>query len=318
MRIIETVLVPAELAGQRTDRAAAVLFPDYSRSNLVRWLKDGGLTLDGARVKANHKVMGGEQLYLDVESGAEAAWDAAQTVEFSVLYEDDHLLVVDKPAHVVVHPGAGNPDHTLVNGLIAHREALKHLPRAGIVHRLDKDTSGVMVVAASLAAHRHLVDAIQNREVQRGYLAVAEGRMVSGLDIDRPIGRDPRQRTRQAVREDGKPALTHVRVQERFRVHTLIKAALATGRTHQIRVHLASIGHPLVGDRRYGARGLLPRGGSSAFVERVRAFPRQALHAHSLSFDHPASGKTLDFSAPVPDDLQGLIDALREDADGAR
>jgi 23S rRNA pseudouridine1911/1915/1917 synthase len=292
---------------------AAILFDEFSRALLTRWMSEGALTVDGLVVKPKTKLIGGERLALDAQAAPVEDWASAQPIEFSVLYEDEDLLVIDKPAGLVVHPGAGNPDGTLVNGLLAHRPALAGLPRAGIVHRLDKETSGLLVVAASLQAHTQLVRDLQARAIERRYLAVSEGRMVAGRDIDAPIGRDPRSRVRQAVREDGKPALTRVRVQERYRVHTLIEAQLATGRTHQIRVHLASIGYPLVGDRRYGARGRLPPGADADLIECLRTFPRQALHAWVLGLNHPASGEPLEFTAPIPGDLTQLIEALRAD-----
>jgi 23S rRNA pseudouridine1911/1915/1917 synthase len=303
------------LAGERADRAAAALLPAHSRTNLSRWIRGGELTVDGRTVKPNHRLGGGERLSLDARLTLGDNWSEAQHVPFRVLYEDEHVLVVDKPAGVVVHPGAGNRDHTLVNGLLERRPELRSLPRAGVVHRLDKDTSGVMVIAASPLAHRRLVAAIQAREVARDYLAVAEGRMVAGLDIDRPIGRHPTIRTRQAVRADGRPALTRVRVRARFRSHTLLDASLATGRTHQIRVHLAAIGHPLAGDRRYGARGRLPAGAADELVAAVQAFARQALHARRLAFRHPATQEEQVFEAPVPADLAQLIDLLERDAE---
>ena len=305
--------MPPELAGERVDKVAAILFDEFSRALLTRWLGEGALKVDGGQVKPKTKLIGGELLELDVLAEPVADWASGQSVEFDILHEDEDLLVIDKPAGVVVHPGAGNPDQTLVNGLLEHCPDLAHLPRAGIIHRLDKDTSGLLVVAASLKAHTRLVRDLQARKIERRYLAVCEGRMVAGRDIEAPIGRDPRNRTRQAIRDDGKPALTRVRVQERYRVHTLIEAQLATGRTHQIRVHLSSIGYPLVGDRRYGARGRLPPAADPSLIELLRGFPRQALHAWVLGLTHPGSGERLEFSAPLPDDLTGLIEALRAD-----
>jgi 23S rRNA pseudouridine1911/1915/1917 synthase len=298
-----------------------MLFDEFSRALLNRWMGEGALTVDGAVVKPRTKLSGGEMLELNAGREPIEDWASAQRVAFTVLHEDDDLIVVSKPAGLVVHPGAGNPDQTLVNGLLQHRPDLARLPRAGIIHRLDKDTSGLLVVAASLTAHTRLVRDLQAREIRRHYLAVTEGRMVSGRDIDAPIGRDPRTRLRQAVREDGKPALTRVRVQERYRVHTLVEAQLATGRTHQIRVHLSSIGYPLVGDRRYGARGRLPPGAAPSLIELLRSFPRQALHAWTLGLTHPESGEWLEFSAPLPDDMAELVAALRadqEDSEAAR
>ncbi len=308
--------VPAELAGERVDRVAAVLFADFSRAELSRWIVAGALTVDGQTCKPKTRVVGGEMLRLQAQREIREAWQEAQHIDLEVLYEDEHLLVINKPAGLVVHPGAGNPDRTLVNGLLHHRDALARLPRAGVVHRLDKDTSGVMVVAASELSQLRLSRMIAGRKVSRQYVCVCEGRMVAGRDVDAPIGRDPHVRTRQAIREDGKPARTEFRVRERFRAHTLVDAHLYTGRTHQIRVHMQSIGYPLVGDRRYGARGKVPSGASPQLIELLHAFPRQALHAESLEFEHPITRQAMAFTAPWPGDLAALVAALREDADG--
>lgn len=305
--------VPERCAGERLDRVAAELLADFSRSRLTAWIRDGKLTVDGRRERPAYRVLGGEPILLDVEVEAHGL-HAPEPVPFDVVHEDEHFLVVDKPAGVVVHPGAGNPSGTLVNGLIGHRPALAALPRAGLVHRLDKDTSGLLVVAASEAAHRSLVDAMANREIERVYLAVVEGVLTAGRDVELAVGRDPARRTRQRVREDGRPALTRVRVQGRYRAHTAVRATLGTGRTHQVRVHLSAIGHPLVGDRRYGARGRLPTHPSPELIEEIRAFGRQALHAHSLGFRHPASGVPLAFSSPAPTDIARLMAVLGADA----
>jgi 23S rRNA pseudouridine1911/1915/1917 synthase len=307
--------VPPELAGERVDKAAAVLFDDFSRAALSGWIQAGALTVDGARVKPKIRLLGGETLTLDAQLQAREDWQSAEDVPFEVVYEDEHLLVVNKPAGVVVHPGAGNPRGTLVNGLLNHRRSLELVPRAGIVHRLDKDTSGLMLVAADLVAHKRLVDALQARQIKRIYGAVVEAVMVSGQDIDRPIGRDPVRRTQQRVRDDGRPALTRVRVKERYRTHSLIRAELETGRTHQIRVHLSSIGHPLLGDARYGARGRLPPGADAETIALLQGFKRQALHAEQLEFEHPGSGEIVNFQVPAPADMQAVINALRADAD---
>ncbi len=307
-------VVPAGMAGQRIDRVAALLFADFSRAELSRWITAGELTVDGQSWKPKQKVAGGETLNLQAERTAREAWQDAQAMPLDVLYEDEHLLVLNKPPGLVVHPGAGNPDQTLVNGLLHHRAALKLLPRAGVVHRLDKDTSGVMVVAASEIAQLRLSRMIAQRKLSRSYVCVCEGRMVAGQDVDAPIGRDPHVRTRQAIREDGKTARTEFRVRERFRAHTLVDARLLTGRTHQIRVHMQSIGYPLVGDRRYGARGKVPSGADMALINLLHGFKRQALHAQELAFEHPESGAHMSFSAPWPADISVLVDALREDA----
>ena len=316
--VIRQSTVPPELAGERVDKAAAVLFDEFSRATLSSWIQAGALTVDGARVKPKIRLLGGETLLLDAKLQPSQDWQSPESVPFDVVYEDADLLVVNKPAGLVVHPGAGNRSGTLVNGLLHYRRSLELVPRAGIVHRLDKDTTGLLLIAADLRAHKRLVGDLQARQITRAYLALVEGVMVGGKDIDRPIGRDPIRRTLQRVRDDGRPALTRVRVVHRFRAHTLIAAELETGRTHQIRVHLSSIGHPLVGDSRYGARGVLPRAAEPRTVDLLRGFRRQALHAQRLEFNHPRSGDALSFSAPAPDDMQQLIETLRADATDVR
>ena len=310
--MIEAV-VPLGLAGERADQAAARLFADHSRTMLARLIKSGALTVDGKTVKPNRILAGGERLKLRPEPKPTEAWAKPQAVAFDIIHEDEDILIVNKPPGVVVHPGAGNPDGTLVNGLLRHRPALGGLPRGGVVHRLDQGTSGLLVVAASMSAHGRLVKAISQHRVLRRYFGVAEGVLTGGQVIDKPVGRDPHQRTKQRVRGDGRPARTRVVVRERFRAHTLFAAELETGRTHQIRVHMASIGNPLVGDRRYGARGRLPRAPHPQVTLTVRGFQRQALHAAELAFDHPSTGKRCHFQAPPPQDLAELIAVLRQD-----
>ncbi len=312
-RIARAMLISGDHAGLRIDKVAAVLMPEFSRTQLAQWVRDGSLTLNGAVVPAKHKVFGGETLRLDAVAAQGARWDAPQSVPFEVVYQDEHLLVIDKPAGVVVHPGAGNPDGTLVNGLLALRSGQSALPRAGIVHRLDKDTSGLLVVAATSAALRALTLALQRHAVTRRYKAVVEGVLTGGRAIDAPIARDPRNRLRQRVASDGRPAQTRIAVDARYRAHTLVTAELATGRTHQIRVHLASIGYPLVGDHRYGSRGRLPSRPSLELLQQIRGFKRQALHAWELGFEHPISGQVLQFVAPLPADLAQLITVLEQD-----
>jgi 23S rRNA pseudouridine1911/1915/1917 synthase len=306
--------VPAELAGGRLDQAAAEIFSDYSRVLLKGWIDSGELLVDGVRVKPRHRLRGGERLTLEATLEAREDWRSAQQVDFEVVYEDEDVLVVNKPAGLVVHPGAGNPDGTLVNGLLAHRKELELLPRAGIVHRLDKDTSGLLLVAANLPAQGHLTEQLSARTVRRCYQAITEGVMVAGRRIDLPIGRHPRQRTRQAVRDDGREARTEVRVIERWRAHTLIEATLETGRTHQIRVHLAAVGYPLLGDRRYGARGKVPSGADARLISAIGEFRRQALHAGLLGFVHPRRGDYCEFAATLPADMQKLLEVLSADA----
>lgn len=301
-----------EHAGARVDRVASLLFSDHSRVVLARALEQGHLTLDGQIVRASLRVRGGELLALDLPP-APVLTDVPQSIPLEILHEDDDVIVIDKPAGLVVHPGAGNPDRTLVNALLAHRPGLGVLPRAGVVHRLDKETSGVMMIAASQRAHTQFVSALAERTVKRTYVAIVEGWLVSGAEYRQPIGRDPHHRVRQAVRADGRPAHTSVRVRQRYRAHTTIQADLHTGRTHQIRVHLSHAGYPLVGDTTYGARGRLPPKPTPELVATVRGFRRQALHAERLTFEHPGSGDWLEFSAPWPADLVNLQNVLQAD-----
>jgi 23S rRNA pseudouridine1911/1915/1917 synthase len=312
-RIERSVRVTPELAGQRIDKAAATLLAEFSRTQLAQWIKDGSLTLDDARVAAKHRVFGGERLALDAEPPDGARWDAPQRVPFDVVYEDDDLLVIDKPPGVVVHPGAGNPDGTLVNGLLRARPALAALPRAGIVHRLDKDTGGLLIVGASPIALKRLTRALARHAITRRYEAIVEGVLTGGRTIDAPLGRDPSNRLRQRVTSDGKPAVTRVHVIDRYRAHCHVRAELETGRTHQIRVHLSAIGHPLVGDRRYGARGRLPPRPSMELLDGIRAFHRQALHAAELSFEHPIDGQLMTFQSTPPADFVQLLETLAND-----
>jgi 23S rRNA pseudouridine1911/1915/1917 synthase len=313
-RVERTAEVPLALAGQRLDRVVAEIFPDFSRSRLADWIKAGRLTVDGAPARPRDPVAGGERVVLatDLEQQVDAA---GEDIELVIVHEDKHVLIVDKPAGLVVHPGAGNPAGTLQNALLHHDPKLAEIPRAGIVHRLDKDTSGVMVVARTLAAHTRLVEMIAAREVRRRYEAVVYGAIVAGGTIDAPIGRHRHERTKMAVLEEdesAREAVTHYRVRERYRAHTRVQVDLETGRTHQIRVHFAHIRHPLVGDPVYG--GLkLPKGASEAFVAALRGFRRQALHAERLEFPHPVSGKTIVAEGKRPADLEALIAALRAD-----
>ncbi|BFI95124.1 MAG: 23S rRNA pseudouridine(1911/1915/1917) synthase RluD [Rhodanobacter sp.] len=306
--------VPLAAAGRRFDQAVAELFPDYSRSRLAGWIKSGAVTLDGGTAPPRQLLRGGELVRLEAELEAEVE-SAPEAIALAIVHEDEHLLVLDKPAGLVVHPGAGNASGTLLNALLHHDSRLAELPRAGIVHRLDKDTSGLMVVAKTLPAMTALVEKLSNHDVQRQYEAVVLGSMVSGGTVDAPIGRSMGDRLRQAVREDetGKHAVTHYRLRERFRAHSLLQCNLETGRTHQIRVHLTHIGHPLVGDPLYGGGLKLPKRAAPELVAALRGFRRQALHAERLAFEHPATGASMSFDAPRPDDMTALIAALRDD-----
>ena len=306
--------VPDALAGRRFDAVLAELFPEYSRSRLSAWVKSGDVLLDGATVRPREAVRAGQEVMLTATLEAQVS-AGPEDIPLSVLYEDAEVLVIDKPAGLVVHPGAGNHTGTLVNALLFRDPALAAVPRAGIVHRLDKDTSGVMVVARTLQAQAALVAQLSAREVHRQYLAVVVGALVSGGTVDAPIDRHPRDRLRMAVREDGREATTHYRLQERFRAHTALECRLETGRTHQIRVHMAHLKYPIVGDPLYGGPVKLPRGASDDLIAALRGFRRQALHAQVLEFVHPTTGKPVRCEAPLPGDLQALLRALRTDAE---
>lgn len=302
--------ITPELAGKRLDQAVAGLFPDYSRSRLQTWIKEGRVTLNGHPARQRDKVVPGDRVGLAPvhEDQVEAR---PQEIPLDIVFEDEHLLVVNKPAGLVVHPAAGNPDGTLLNGLLFHDPTLVELPRAGIVHRLDKDTTGLMVVARTQLAYQRLVAAMAAREIKREYRALVLGRLNVGGTIEQPIGRHPSQRTRMAVNPLGKPAVTHYRVLERFRAHTLLRVNLETGRTHQIRVHMAYIRHPIFGDRVYGGRLHVPPGANEELKTLMRSFGRQALHARRLSLEHPVTGRPMEWNAPMPLDMAELLEALR-------
>lgn len=303
--------VPAKLAGERLDAALAVLVPEFSRSRLSIWIKDGLVTVDGKPVRPKDKVWGGERISVQAQPDPEETAFTAENIPLDVVYADASILVLNKPAGLVVHPGSGNWTGTLLNGLLFAYPELKTVPRAGIVHRLDKDTSGLMVVARTLQAQNNLVQQLQARSVKRIYLAVAQGKLTGEGTVEAPIGRHPRERTKMAVVHSGKPAITHWRTLEQFSAHTLVECRLETGRTHQIRVHMAHIGHPLAADPVYGGR---PRLTSPELNLALEDFQRQALHARKLSLQHPETGKTMSWKAPVPDDLTTLLLALRADA----
>ncbi len=304
--------VPDELAGLRLDQALAKMFPDYSRSRLKAWLVGGAVLVDGDKRRPKDRVDGGEEIELNVVAEA-AVRSEPEPIRLDIVFEDEALLVINKQAGLVVHPGAGNPRGTLMNGLLHHAPALMELPRAGIIHRLDKDTTGLMLVGKTLPAHTALARALAEREVSRYYLAICRGVLTGGGTINEAIGRHPVDRTKMSVQHDGRPAVTHFTVRERFRAHTFVDVRLETGRTHQIRVHFAHRRHALVGDAVYGGRLALPAGASEALIDELRRFKRQALHAARLKLTHPTSGAELDFEAPIPEDLARLTDALRAD-----
>jgi 23S rRNA pseudouridine1911/1915/1917 synthase len=301
--------VPIQCHGMRLDQVAAELFPEYSRNRLATWIKEGQLTVDGRTVKPRDKATASAQLTLLVADQPVIDWQP-QSLPLKVIFEDEHILVVNKPAGVVVHPAAGHADGTLVNALLAHAPELGALPRGGIVHRLDKETSGIMFVARSSLAHKSLVAQLSGRTVSRTYCAVCTGALTGGGKIDAPIDRHPTARTKMAVVADGKPAVTHFRIAHRFKHYTQLQVNLETGRTHQIRVHMAHRKWPLIGDPVYGGRQRVPAGASDLLMSTLRSFPRQALHAQALEFEHPASGDWMEFETELPDDLVNLLEIL--------
>ena len=310
-RIRMTAKAGPDHAGMRLDQLAAVLFPDFSRARLQKWVRSGELTVDGRVLKTTYRINGGETLRLDAlpERHGEVL---PQDIPLDIIHADDDIILINKPAGLVVHPAAGHPDGTLQNALLYFDSGLATLPRSGIVHRLDKDTTGVMVVARSLRAHTSLVEQLQARQMSRVYEAVAKGETNMSGTVDAPIGRHPRDRKRMAVVLSGKPAVTHFRIMQRFLGFSHLEVSLESGRTHQIRVHMQHIGHPLVGDPVYGKSRKALKGVPDALLEVIRAFPRQALHARRLSLVHPASGGTVCFEAPLPADMEGLLAALAE------
>ena len=305
--------IPGEMRGRRLDQALSGLVPDYSRSRLQQWIRSGQVTVDGRVSQPKDKVMGGETVRINAEIAVQTASEG-EAIPLDIVYEDADLLVLDKPAGLVVHPAAGNPDGTLLNGLLHYDRSLAGVPRAGIVHRLDKNTTGLMVVARNLTAHKRLVEALQARTVKREYLAVVHSVLTAGGRIEAPIGRHPVDRKRMAVVANGKEAVTHYRVEERFRAHTLVRVQLETGRTHQIRVHMAHQHIPVLGDPVYGGRLRLPRGGDDTFRAVLTGFRRQALHATQLGLAHPVSGEPMRWHAAVPNDMARLISVLQQDA----
>ncbi len=299
-------------SGRRLDQVAASAWPEFSRSRLTEWIRAGALKVDESTAKPKLRLREGQQLVLRARLEDRPDSPEAEPMKLSVVYQDDDVLVIDKPAGLVVHPGSGNTVGTLVNGLLHHDPDLAALPRAGLVHRLDKDTSGCLVVARTPIAHRRLVEALKQRAVKRRYLAAVWGEMIAGGSVDAPLGRHPVDRRRQVVRADGRPARTHYRIQQRLAGATLLSVNLETGRTHQIRVHMQQIHYPLIGDPMYGRRGS-PAGLTEAQREAWRKFPRQALHAWQLEFEHPVSGAPVRAEAPIPEDLSRLISILAPD-----
>ena len=306
--------VPAELSGQRLDQALARMFPEYSRSRLKSWLLQGFITVDERAMRPRDAVSGGESVLLQPQPEI-ALTSEPEAQDLDIIFADADCLVVNKPAGLVVHPGAGNPRGTLLNGLLHDVPELERVPRAGIIHRLDKDTSGLLLVAKTLEAHTALVRALAERKIARHYLAVCTGVLTGGGSINEPLGRHPVDRLKMSVQKDGKPAVTHYRVNKRFAAHTYISVQLETGRTHQIRVHFAHRRHTLVGDQTYGGRLAIPAGASDRLRDTLRQFRRQALHAERLAFEHPQSGEEINFKVAPPADFADLLNALTEDSE---
>ena len=312
--------IPEELAGQRLDTALARLLPEHSRTRIKGWIEAGQVLVGRLPCKPRDVVTAGSRINVRITVEAPQPGVLPEAIPLRVVHEDDDVLVVDKPVGLVVHPGAGNPRHTLQNALLGRDPSLAQLPRAGIIHRLDKDTSGLLVVARTPEAHTSLTRQLLARTVSRDYLAVCVGAMTGGGTIDEPIGRHRTDRLRMTIRADGRPAVTHYRILERFRAHTYLSVKLETGRTHQIRLHLSHLRYPIAGDPVYGGRFAQPRGASERLLVTLRGFKRQALHAAGLAFDHPTSGARVSLRSPVPADFAELLAALRDDvrvADGA-
>ena len=309
--------LPPEFAGRRLDQALAALLPQYSRTRIQRWIAQGAVLVDGLAVRASNPVEGGESATVEARITEETGI-AAEDLPLDIVHQDSAVIVVNKAPGVVVHPGAGNREHTLQNALLAHDPKLKRVPRSGLVHRIDKDTSGLLVVARTLEAHTALVAELGAHEIEREYLALCTGAMTGGGTVDQRIGRHRTNRLKMAVRSDGRDAVTHYRIEKRFRAHTLARVRLETGRTHQIRVHLAHVGYPIVGDPVYGGRKRLPAGAAPALIAALANFRRQALHAAQLTFTHPKRGTRVSYQAPLPADFVDLLHALENDKTGAK
>jgi len=311
-KIHYTLDIPEKYASERLDQTLAKLLPDYSRTLIKEWIESGAVLVNGSSTKAKTTIKGGEHVTIDVTLKTQAQWEA-QAIPLRIEYEDDTLIIVNKPVGLVVHPGAGNADQTLLNALLHHASELQALPRAGIIHRLDKDTSGLLVVAKTPAAYKHISLQLKKRSLLREYQAIVCGTMISGGTIDAPLDRHPLQRTRRAVMDTGKPAVTHYRVAEKFRAHTRLKLQLETGRTHQIRVHMAHIHHPIVGDPVYGGRIQLAKGITPELKQALKNFQRQALHAFALGLIHPVTDEFMRWEIELPEDMAQLVQTLRND-----
>jgi 23S rRNA pseudouridine1911/1915/1917 synthase len=303
------ILIPIRLIGERIDAALAEMLPDFSRSKVTQWIKSGDALINEKTFKPKDKVKGGEIVYLTLNQKKNNDW-APEKIPLDIVFEDDDIIVINKQYGLVTHPGAGNWNGTLANALLYYDSSLSLLDRAGIVHRLDKNTSGLMVIARNEKSQKYLVEQLQSHLVEREYSALVYGHMIAGGSIDEPIGRDPKDRIKQAILSSGKTALTHYRIIDRFKSHTHVKAILETGRTHQIRVHLSHIGHSLIGDPMYGGRVRFPKKADEVLKQELFNFKRQALHSKKLSLIHPSSGESMSWKAPLPDDMMKLLNIL--------
>lgn len=310
-------VIPVDLANKRLDQVLAILFPEHSRSRLQNWIRNGFVHVDNQPANQQQRVKGGEQIEINAAREPQQNW-SAEEIPLQIILEDKELLIVNKPAGLIVHPGAGNPGHTLLNALLHYDPDLEGVPRAGIVQRLDKDTSGLMVIARTPETHTYLVAQLQARKIRREYQAIVSGVMTAGGTVNRPIGRHVRKRVQMAVVDTGKPAITHYRIIKKYRAHTHIRVILETGRTHQIRVHMAYIKHPVVGDPVYSGRAQLPKGVNQKLRHVLEKFPRQALHACAISLQHPGTDRPVQFEICLPEDMQELLTALEKDVSEAR
>jgi 23S rRNA pseudouridine1911/1915/1917 synthase len=316
-KIKHNLIIPEIHMNERLDQVLAKLLPEYSRTQIQEWIEAGCVLVDDTKIKGKTKLKGGEAVTITAELKAQPQWEA-QPIELSIVHEDDAVIIINKPVGLVVHPGTGNSDRTLLNALLHHAPQLQALPRAGILHRLDKDTSGLLVVAKTPAALRSLSNQLKKRTILREYQAIVCGTFISGGMVDAPIDRHPIHRKRMAVVETGKHALTHYRIAEKYRAHTRLKLKLETGRTHQIRVHMSHIHHPIVGDVTYRGRLLLSKGMTPELIDALRLFKRQALHAFALCFVHPVTQEFTRWEIDLPDDIKGLISVLRRDVEENR
>lgn len=307
-----TFIVPKHLAGERLDKALSLLYPDHSRARLQSWIKAGNVTVDNKALRQRDTVQAGQSIIVTPEFEPDET-HSGEAIPLNIIHEDREILIINKPAGLTVHPGAGNREHTLLNALLYYHAGLQHVARAGIVQRLDKDTTGIMVIAKTPAVHTYLVRQLRDRNIHREYQAVVSGVMTGGGRVDAPIGRHPLHRKRMAVVDSGKHAVTHYRIMKKYAAHTHLLVRLETGRTHQIRVHMAHLRHPLVGDPIYGGRRRLPGKIPPSLGEVIRTFTRQALHAFRIEFVHPASNKMMQWTAPPPEDFLNLLKALEHD-----